>query len=218
LSRIRVTLKLATSLDGKIALSNGESGWVTGEVAREAGRRLRAQHDAICIGSNTALLDNPQLTTRMGDLPDPMRVVWDTRLRISPESNLAQTAKAIPTVVLTGNGSEKTAKPLKNLSVVVIAIPLEGEHVSITQGLDALERMGVETLLLEGGGQLAAAFLKAGCVDVLEWFTAPIIIGGDGRDCIAALELSSMADVHGFERVSLKELGPDIHQRFEKAH
>ena len=217
MSRVRVTLKLATSLDGKIALANGDSEWVTGEAARRAGRALRGEHDAIAIGSNTAVIDNPQLTTRIGDLPDPVRVVFDTRLRLSPESNLAQTADDIPVVVLTSDASTENAISLKHLEVSVVEVPTDDRHVSIDEGLDALSRMGVRTLLVEGGGQLAAAFLRKGLVDTLEWYTAPILIGGDGRACVAALELGAMSDVQRWERVLLEELGPDLHERFERA-
>ena len=96
MARPQVTLKLATSLDGKIALANGMSEWITGEKAREEGRKLRATHDAIAVGSNTAVLDNPQLTTRLSGEPDPIRVIFDTKLRLSPKSNLALTAKETP--------------------------------------------------------------------------------------------------------------------------
>ena len=217
MSRVRVTLKLATSLDGKIALANGESEWVTGELARKAGRALRGSHDAIAVGSNTALLDNPQLTTRTPGLTDPIRVVFDTRLRLAEDSNLAQTADEVPVVVLTENDASSQADRLKALQVSVIRVPLEGDHISIAEALDALSRMGVRTLLVEGGGQLAAAFLRTGVVDTLEWFTAPILIGGDGRGCVAALELGAMSDVLRWERVLLEELGSDLHERFERS-
>jgi len=215
MSKVRVTLKLATSLDGKIALANGDSEWVTGEAARRAGRRLRAEHDGIAIGSNTAVIDNPQLTTRISDLPNPTRIVFDTRLRLDPASNLAQTANDVPVILLTGEGADDHDN-LSSLGVTLITIPREAGHICIPAALDALSRMGITTLLLEGGGQLAAAFLRAGVIDTLEWFTAPILIGGDGRPCIAALELGRMSETLRFERVLLEELGPDLHERFER--
>ena len=217
MSRVRVTLKLATSLDGKIALSNGESEWVTGERARRSGRALRGSHDAIAVGSNTAVLDNPQLTTRIGDLPNPTRVIFDSRLRLSADSNLAQTADEVPVVVLTADDGSNKARDLKGLGVRVVAVPLEDGHVSLGASLEALNRMGITSLLLEGGGELAAAFLRLGLVDRMEWFTAPILIGGDGRPCVAALALSDMNDVLRFERVALEELGPDLHETFERS-
>lgn len=212
---IRITLKLATSLDGKIALKNGDSEWVTGELARRRGRALRGEHDAIAVGSNTAVLDNPQLTTRIAGLPDPVRVIFDTRLRLSPDSNLARTADEVPVIVLTGEGADGEA--LDALDVSVVEVPRADGHVDLDAALSALAKTGIRTLLVEGGGQLAAAFLRAGLIDRLEWFTAPILIGGDGRSCVAALELSRMADVLRFERVALEELGPDLHETFERA-
>ena len=211
MSKVSVTLKLATSLDGKIALADGQSEWITGPKAREAGRRLRAEHDAIGIGSNTAVIDNPQLTTRVGDLPNPTRVVFDTRLRLEASSNLAQTADEVPVVVLTAPGRDGSHLP----DVSVVEVPLDGEHISLADAMTALHRMGVRTLLVEGGGRLAAAFLSAGLVDRLEWFTAPKIVGGDGRPCVAALELSRMADVLVFRRTGLQELDDDLHESFE---
>ena len=210
---VRVTLKLATSLDGKIALADGQSEWITGEKARRKGRALRAEHDAIAIGSNTAVIDNPQLTTRLGDLPDPMRVVFDTRLRLDPQSNLARTADEVPTVALCGPGHE--AGELRELGVSVVEAPLDGDHVALEPALSALHRMGVRTLLVEGGGRLAAAFLMAGLVDRLEWFTAPKLIGGDGRDCVAAMSMRRMSDVLAFRRTGLQELDDDLHESFE---
>jgi len=173
LSRIRVTLKLATSLDGKIALSNGESEWVTGEAARRVGRSLRGTHDAIAIGSGTAVTDNPQLTTRLGDAPNPIRVIFDTRLRLRTDSNLAQTANETAVIIMTKDDETDHAKALKNLGVRLVPVPLDAGHVAIEPALEALTRMGVESLLLEGGGHLAAAFLRAGRVDQIEWF-APV--------------------------------------------
>lgn len=215
---VQVTLKLATSLDGKIALANGESEWVTGDGARREGRRLRGLHDAIAVGSNTAVLDNPQLTTRVPGLPDPVRVVFDTRLRLSPDSNLARTADEVPVVVLTAMGVDADrVERLRELDVSVVEVPQEKGHVSLDRALAALARSGIRSLLVEGGGHLAASFLRAGLVEALEWFTAPILIGGDGRSCVAALELSRMSEVLAFERTELREIGPDLHETFRVA-
>jgi len=216
-SRPQVTLKLATSLDGKIALANGESEWVTGAKARAQGRRFRGEHDAICIGANTALLDNPQLTTREGDLPDPIRVIFDSRVRLSPDSNLAQTAKDVPVVLfcqaglrISGNGSE-----LAKLGVKILPLPLRAGGLDIDAALAGLWRLDVKTLLLEGGGQLAASFVKAGVIDRIQWFRAPIILGGDGRDAIGPLGLETMQSVGRLSRTSVQEIGDDIWETYE---
>ena len=132
MARPYVTLKLATSLDGKIALANGMSEWITGEAARAAGRKLRARHDAIAVGANTAVLDNPQLTTRIAGEPNPVRVVFDTKLRLSPKSNLALTAKDVPVWLFSEVTTGKVADKLTALGVRLIKVPISLGAVSYT--------------------------------------------------------------------------------------
>ena len=127
MARPQITLKIASSLDGKIALSNGQSEWITGEAAREHGRRLRSYHDAICVGANTAFIDNPQLTTRISGLDDPIRVIFDTSARLSPQSNLALTARDVSVYLLTAQKNEASAV-LADLGVFVISIPETDPH------------------------------------------------------------------------------------------
>lgn len=213
--RPSVTLKLATSLDGKIALANGQSEWITGEAAREAGRRLRGSHDGIAVGANTAVLDNPQLTTRIDGLPNPVRIVFDSQLRLSVDSNLVQTAQETPTWVFTKSLEVSYANTLKNNGVVVLPVAYD-KGLDVPAALDILHRRSITTLLVEGGGQLAASFLKTGCVDRIEWFRAPLILGGDGRDCIGALGLENLMSARQYERVEWRELGPDMYERYEK--
>ena len=120
--RPHVTVKLATSLDGKIALANGQSEWITSEKSRSEGRKLRASHDAIAIGSNTAILDNPQLTARISGQDDPVRVIFDTNLRLSPKSNLALTAKVTPVWLFCGSDSGERGPHLSRLGVRLIKV------------------------------------------------------------------------------------------------
>ena len=214
--RPQVTLKLATSLDGKIALANGQSEWITGEKSRAAGRKLRARHDAIAIGSNTAVIDNPQLTTRISGEPDPIRVVFDTNLRLSPKSNLALTANETPVWVFTKSAQGNTAKSLKDLGVQLFevkAVPRLDVHAALT----ILKERGISTLLLEGGGTLAASFIALGVVDVIEWFRAPIILGANGRSGIGPLELKDLSLAERYSRIDLRELGDDVYERYERA-
>ena len=217
MSRPHVTLKLATSLDGKIALANGQSEWITGEKARAAGRKLRAQHDAIAIGSNTAVLDNPQLTTRIDGETDPIRVIFDSQLRLSPNSNLALTAKDVPVTIFCKNDEADAAKTLKNLSIQILNVPHTETGLDIVAALDILHRQGIRRLLLEGGGTLAASFIKENAVDVIEWFRAPIILGGDGRDAIGTLGLEDMGGAFNFEVIETRLIGTDRHERYQRA-
>lgn len=211
-----MTLKLATSLDGKIALANGQSEWITGEKSREAGRILRANHDAIAVGSNTAVLDNPQLTTRINGQTDPIRVVFDTKLRLSPKSNLAQTAKDAPVWVFSEVDTGGVADVLTDLGVRLLKVPVK-LRVDIKSALQVLKDNGVNSLLLEGGGTLTASFLKLDAVDTVEWFRAPIILGGDGRGGIGDLNLEDLNLAKRYTRISVAELGDDIHERYERA-
>lgn len=215
MARPYVTLKLATSLDGKIALGNGMSEWITGEAARAEGRKLRARHDAIAVGANTAVLDNPQLTTRIAGEPNPVRVVFDTKLRLSPKSNLALTAKDVPVWVFSEITTGKVADRLTALGVRLIKVPIS-LGVDLTAAMKILKDNGISSLLVEGGGTIAASFLRLDAIDNLEWFRAPLILGGDGRSAIGDLNLEDLNLAARFNRVSLQELGEDIYERYER--
>lgn len=215
MARPRITLKLATSLDGKIALANGMSEWVTGEKARAEGRKLRARHDAIAVGANTAVLDNPQLTTRIGGHPDPIRVIFDTKLRLSTKSNLAMTAKQTPVWVFSDVTTGDVANALKEQGVRLIKTPVS-LRVDLEAALQILHDNGVTSLLVEGGGTLAASFFKLDAIDVIEWFRAPMILGGDSRGSIGDLGLKDMNLAMRFNRIEIIDLGDDIHERYER--
>lgn len=213
--RPHVTLKLATSLDGKIALANGMSEWITGEKARAEGRKLRARHDAIAVGANTALLDNPQLTTRLAGKADPIRILFDSQLRLSPRSNLAMTAKTTPVWVVSGNTSGQAADTLREQGVRLFKTPANPQ-VDLETALQILHENGVTSLLVEGGGTLAASFFKLNAIDIIEWFRAPIILGGDSRGSIGDLGLTDMNLAKKFNRIEIRDLGDDIHERYER--
>lgn len=213
--RPQVTLKLATSLDGKIALANGMSEWITGEKARAEGRKLRARHDAIAVGANTAILDNPQLTTRLAGEADPIRILFDSRLRLSPRSNLAMTAKTTPVWVFSGNTSGEAADTLREQGVRLFKAPANPQ-VDLEAALQILHENGVTSLLVEGGGTLAASFFKLNAIDIMEWFRAPIVLGGDSRGSIGDLGLTDMNLAKRFNRIEIRDLGDDIHERYER--
>ena len=191
------------------------SEWITGEAARTEGRKLRARHDAIAVGVNTAVLDNPQLTTRIAGQPDPIRIVFDTKLRLSPKSNLALTAKQTPVWVFSEVTTGKMADRLNELGVRLIKVPIS-LGVDLTAAMKILKENGVSTLLVEGGGTLAASFLRLDAIDVIEWFRAPLILGGDGRGAIGDLGLEELSLAKHFDRIELRELGEDLYERYER--
>lgn len=215
MARPQITLKLATSLDGKIALANGMSEWITGEKAREEGRKLRASHDAIAVGANTAVLDNPQLTTRIDGENDPIRVIFDTYLRLSWRSNLAKTSKTTPVWIFTNVTTGDNAEALEMQGVKLLKTPVN-DGLDLNFALDFLYDYSVTSLLVEGGGTLAASFLRLDAVDVIEWFRAPIILGGDSRGSIGDLGLEDMNLAKRFNRIEIRDLGDDIHEKYER--
>lgn len=206
--RPRVTLKLATSLDGRIATASGESQWITGEAARLEGHRLRAAHDAILVGVETVLHDDPELTARLpgrtGD--QPLRVVLDSRLRTPATAKVA----SANTLILTA------ADPRPVGGAQVRRIEAAEGRPTVPAVLDALAKTGVASILIEGGGQVAASFLRAGVVDRLEWFRAPILLGAEGRPCVAALALAKLADAPKFRRLGAAPAGDDLWERYDR--
>jgi len=206
--RPRVTLKLATSLDGRIATATGESQWITGEAARLEGHRLRAAHDAVLVGIETVLHDDPELTARLPGRPvdQPLRVVLDSRLRTPHTAKVANRDTLILTV----------AEPTPVGTAVVERVEADHGRPSVSASLSALKRRGVTSVLIEGGGQVAASFLRAGVVDRLEWFRAPILLGGEGRPCVAGLALARLSDAPRFRRLAVEPCGDDLWERYER--
>jgi diaminohydroxyphosphoribosylaminopyrimidine deaminase/5-amino-6-(5-phosphoribosylamino)uracil reductase len=213
---VPVTLKLATSLDGRIATASGESRWITGEAARKAVHRLRAEHDAVVVGVETALADDPELTVRLADYDgrQPARVVLDSRQRLSPDCKLVKTAREIPTYVVAATEPDPA---LAAAGVRVLRVRAVGEdRPELKAVVGALAGEGLRRLFVEGGGQVAASFVRCGLVDALEWFRAPVLIGGEGRPGIGALALASLATAPHFRRIEVREVGDDLWERYAR--
>ena len=209
-----VTLKLATSLDGRIATARSESQWISGVPAREHAHALRATHDAIMVGTGTVLADNPQLTCRLPGLAhrSPVRVVIDRDLRIPPTMRLILDARAVPVWILTSPSADlarRRALVAAGATVIDIDPGPNGDR-SLAAALAALGGCGITRLLLEGGGRLAAAFARDGLVDRLVWVHAPMLIGGDGTPAIAEFGLEALSKAPSFERLSAETVGDDL--------
>ena len=211
-----VTLKLATSLDGRIATAAGESRWITGDAAREAVHRLRAQHDAVVVGVETALADDPELTVRLQGYegPQPARVVLDSRQRLSSDSRLVQTARDVRTYVVANTEPDPA---LVAAGVRVLRVPAVGaDRPDLKDVVAALAGEGLTRLFVEGGGQVAASFLSGGLVDAIEWFRAPILIGAEGRPAVGLLAIVALAQARHFRRVETREVGDDLWERYAR--
>jgi len=211
-----VTLKLATSLDGRIATAAGESRWITGPEARAQAHRLRAAHDAVLVGIETALADDPDLTVRLAGYrgPQPARVVLDSRQRLVCTAKLVQTARAVPTYVVT---TTPASLDLLACGVRVLTVEAVGDgRPELEAALRALRNEGLERVLVEGGGQVAGAFLRCGLVDRIEWFRAPMVLGAEGRPGIGALAVSELAAAPRFRRTEVRPVGVDLWETYER--
>lgn len=209
---MRVTWKVATSLDGRIGTSTGESQWITGLPAREQGHRLRAAHDAVLVGVETVLADDPRLTVRLPDIREaetrqPLRVILDSRLRTPSFARVAVSGTLILTTRDPGDVGEA--------EVLKVAGDSNGRP-TVDAVLGTLRDRGVASLMIEGGGRVAACFLSAGVVDAIEWFRAPILLGGDGRPGVAALNLARLAHASRWRRLAVEPLGDDLWERYER--
>jgi diaminohydroxyphosphoribosylaminopyrimidine deaminase/5-amino-6-(5-phosphoribosylamino)uracil reductase len=178
-----VTLKLALSLDGRIASRTGASKWVTGPEARARVHLLRAQHDAVAVGIGTVLADDPRLTVRDAPGHSPLRVVFDTKLRVPTSARLVQSARDVPTwVVCTTDAPSSAEAQLVERGVEVLRAPPSAEgRIDPIAGLRLLATRGVVRVMIEGGAELAGSVLAGGVVDELHAFIAPILLGPRGR-------------------------------------
>ncbi len=216
-----VTLKLATTLDGRIATHSGESRWITGPLARDRAHALRASHDAVMIGGNTAIVDDPQLTCRLPGLAhrSPVRIVVDSRLRVPLTARLVAEARQVPTWFLTlRDGDQLRQETFRSCGVELIEVHADGDAgIDIGEGLRALGERGLTRILVEGGAHLAASLLRERLVDRLAWFRAPRMIGGDGIPAVVAFGLERLGEAPGFERSGLMELGEDVLETYRRA-
>jgi diaminohydroxyphosphoribosylaminopyrimidine deaminase/5-amino-6-(5-phosphoribosylamino)uracil reductase len=207
-----VALKVATSLESKIATRSGESRWITGEVARAYGRMLRSRYDVLLTGIGTVLADNPQMTCRIPGLPTPLRAVVDTAARLPRESYLADVALA-PTWLLTGDDTERAEARAALVAKGVEVLSLSSLGVSAL--LEALAARGVTRVLVEAGPRLTTAFLLSGLVDRLYWFRAPMLLGGDGKDVAGSLEVTKLMEARRFTCVETQVWGEDAMEVYD---
>jgi diaminohydroxyphosphoribosylaminopyrimidine deaminase/5-amino-6-(5-phosphoribosylamino)uracil reductase len=207
-----VHLKLAASLDGRTATRTGDSRWITGDLARRRVHELRHEYDAILIGAGTASADDPLLTDRSGlKRRSPLvRVVLDESLCLAPSSQLAGTAREFPLIVFTSQRADKArVSLLESTGAEVIQDEAGGRHLQTV--LDALGERSIQSVLVEGGGQVAGAFLDSGLVDKVTFFIAPMIIGGrEASPSVAGRGAEKIADAVRLREVETRTHAQDI--------
>ncbi len=205
-------LKLASSLDGRIATASGESRWITGEAARADGHRLRSLHDAILVGSGTVEADDPDLTCRLPGLRtySPDRIVLDSKARLPVSSKLAATARATPVLLFHAGAEAGRIELLRHRGINAIEMPARGEgRVDVAAVARKLGELGYSRVLIEGGGQIAAAFLRAGLVDRISSYRAGVVLGEDSRSAVGPLAIDRLDFAPRFRLVSTRIVGPD---------
>lgn len=205
-----MTLKLAVSLDGRIATRTGASRWITGAAARRAVHRLRDEHDAVMVGAGTVIVDDPALTCRRRGGRDPLRVVVDGRLRVPLTARVLTSPAAPGTLLATAVQTGRKLTALRRQGVSVLTLPGRDGVLSLRGLLVGLTKRGIASVLIEGGAALAAAALREGVVDRLFLFVAPKLIGGDGRAMIGPLGVSVMGDALGLRVLGVSRLGADL--------
>jgi len=208
-----VHLKLATTLDGRIAASGGDSRWVTGEDARSRAHGLRAEAGAVLVGANTVRTDDPMLTSRDLPLRPPRitRVVLDPKLTTSPGSKLARSTELAPVVIYsTEPALDGRERVLERSGVEVVAAPGSEEGIDLHFVLEELSGRGIKGLLVEGGGETATRFVRQGLADKMTLFYAPKILGADGVPMIGALRATKVAESLQFSVSEVEKVGTDI--------
>jgi len=204
---ITVTLKAAVSVDGKIATGSGQSKWITGDVARRKAHQLRHENDAILVGINTVLTDDPELTVRSIEKGrSPVRIVLDSKARIPEQSRVFQN-DGVPVIIITGNQAPSRSWP-ERAELKIIQAP--EETPDILWVLSELKNFGLKSLLVEGGSLIHASFLKSNCVDHLALFMAPKIIGGqDSLSWCGNINVENVNDACQLDISSITPLGED---------
>lgn len=217
-----VTLKAATSLDGRIATATAESKWITGPDARKSGHMLRASHDAILTGIGTVIDDNPELTCRIAGLEErsPIRVVIDSWLRFPEGCRLAQTAQHVPTWVATlahADPARKRALEKHGIEIIEVEAGHDGRP-DLALVIRALGARGVTRVLVEAGATVNTALLNAGMVDRIAWYRAPRLIGGDGLPVMEALDVKVISAAPEFVLQNNFQIGADSLETYRRDH
>lgn len=218
LSRIRrgrplLTLKLATSADGRIATGGGESQWITGPEARRLVHLMRARHDAVLIGAGTARADDPQLTVRGWEpVSQPVRVVAARRLDLPDSGHLARSAGQVPVWLLHGADAPVARRARwQALGARLFEVPEHAGGLDMAAALAVLGQAGLTRVFCEGGGQLAAELMAARLVDDLALFTAGLALGADGLPGVGRLALARLADAPRFVLGEERRVGADLY-------
>jgi len=210
-----VTLKIATSLDGRIAAAGGRSQWITSEAARAAAHALRAQHDAVMIGATTLAADDPMLTVRLPGLPlrPPVRIAVAGRALVAAGRKLFASLEAGPVWLVLAEGAAPPRDLPSGVELVTVGAGAHGRPDPRAM-LAELGNRGLTRLLVEGGARLAGALVRAGLVDRVVWFRAPTVLGGDGVPALDPLGVSDPAQSPKWRQLEQRPVGADVMETY----
>jgi len=215
--RPHTILKLASSADGKVALSGRRPVGITGEAARRRVHLMRSMNDAVATGIGTVLADDPQLTCRLPGMHSPVRIVFDARLRLPLASRLVASASATPVWLVTGDSASQSPElALKARGVEVLRVQEAAGRIDLLAALKLLAERGLTRVLFETGPVLATALLKADLVDEAMLFRSPMVIGPDGIDALEGLPLSALTRSPHMQPVATEAVGIDTVEMFER--
>lgn len=205
LGRPAVTLKWAMSLDGRIATRTGESQWISSPQGRRWALELREEHDAVLVGSGTALADDPRLDRRLGKAPAPnVRIVLDRRLRLPPGARMLDGRGEV--LVYTESSDTGSRRRLEERGATVVPLP----RVTPVAVVAELHQREVRSVLVEGGGEVLGAFAESGAFDAVAVCCAPLLLGGNGAPApLGGAGAASLAEAPRLERVATRRRGPD---------
>ncbi|MCB1334691.1 MAG: bifunctional diaminohydroxyphosphoribosylaminopyrimidine deaminase/5-amino-6-(5-phosphoribosylamino)uracil reductase RibD, partial [Roseivivax sp.] len=216
--RPMLTLKLASSFDGRIATASGESQWITGPDARRHVHALRLSHDAVMVGGGTARADDPSLTVRgMGTVRQPLRVVLSRHLDLPLTGTLAQTAEQVPVWLCHGaSASAELCDAWDGIGARRLPVAVRGGQLDARAALQALGAAGLTRVFCEGGGALAASLLNAGLVDELVVFAAGLALGAEGRPALGAMGIGALAEAPRYALAEAVPVGGDVMMRWRR--
>lgn len=205
-----VTMKYAMTMDGKIACYTGESKWITGEMAREHVHRDRLRHAAIMVGVGTVLADDPLLTCRLENGRDPVRIICDSHLRIPLDSNIIKTAKEVSTTIATLE-CDQQCQEYTDRGCTVLRTKEKNGHIDLMDLVKQLGAMNIDSILLEGGGQLNWSALESGIVNKVQAYIAPKIFGGENaKSPVSGIGADSPSKAYLLDDQQIIKIGDDL--------
>jgi riboflavin-specific deaminase-like protein len=208
-ARPSVTVKYAQTLDGRIATAAGESRWISSAESRRLAHRLRALHDAVLVGVGTVIADNPQLTVRLAEGSDPLRVVVDSRLRTPRSAHVLNDHPERTVFAVTTHAPTRRLAAVHRTGAATMVVREDDGHVDLLDLLMILGARGVGSVLVEGGASIISSLLRQRLVGRLVVITAPRILGA-GVEAVGDLDLTSLSEALSFADVRVEMLGPDM--------